>query len=122
MQEPLQLAFRNMAAPIGLEEAIREEFTALEQFCDRIAACHVTVEAEQHRQRHGKLYRVRIVMTVPGREIVVAREPAERHRYDDVHIAMRDAFHAARRQLVEYARMAKGAVKTHVAAQPDMVA
>lgn len=120
MQEPLQIAFRNMTAPIGLEEAIRGEFADLEQFHDRIIACHVTVEADHHRHRHGNLYRVRIVLTVPGREIVVAREPAERHKHEDVHLSMRDAFHAARRQLQEHARIAKGAVKTHAAPQGEV--
>jgi hypothetical protein len=42
---------------------------------------------------------------VPGREIVVGREPAN-HAHDDMNVAIRDAFDAARRQLEDVARRA----------------
>jgi ribosome-associated translation inhibitor RaiA len=45
---------------------------------------------------------------VPGSEIVVNRDHAE-----DVYVALRDAFDAAKRQLEDYARKIRGDVKTH---------
>jgi cold shock CspA family protein len=54
------------------------------------------------------LYNVRIDMTVPGAELVIKREPNE-----DLDVAIRDAFDAARRQLEDFARRHRGAVKHH---------
>jgi ribosome-associated translation inhibitor RaiA len=46
---------------------------------------------------------VRIDVTVPGREIVINHDHDE-----DVYVALRDAFDAARRQLEDYARIRRG--------------
>jgi hypothetical protein len=50
---------------------------------------------------------------MPGRELVVSRDPAEHDAYEDVYVAIRDAFDAAKRQVEDQARVARGAVKTH---------
>ncbi len=52
---------------------------------------------------------MRIDIGVPGGEIVVNRDHAE-----DVYVALRDAFDAAKRQVEDYARKIRGDVKTHV--------
>jgi len=61
----------------------------------------------KHHQQ-GKQFNVRIDIGVPGSEIVVNRDHAE-----DVYVALRDAFDAAKRQLEDYARKMRGDVKTH---------
>ena len=40
---------------------------------------------------------MRVELAVPGRSIVVDREPHEHHEHEDVYIAVRDAFDAVRR-------------------------
>ena len=51
---------------------------------------------------------MRIDIGVPGNEIVV------NHNHDeDVYVAMRDAFDAAKRQLEDYARKIRGDTKVH---------
>ena len=47
---------------------------------------------------------VRIDLTVPGEEIVIGREPGHDHAHEDVYVAIRDAFDAAKRQLQDHAR------------------
>jgi hypothetical protein len=44
---------------------------------------------------------VRIDLTVPGAELVVSRDPELDHGHEDVYVAIRDAFDAARRQLAD---------------------
>jgi cold shock CspA family protein len=67
-----------------------------------------------HRQHHkGTLFHVRIDLRVPGRELVVNRDPTEHHAHEDVYVAIRDAFDAARRQLEDHAREMRGGVKSH---------
>jgi cold shock CspA family protein/PHD/YefM family antitoxin component YafN of YafNO toxin-antitoxin module len=66
------------------------------------------VEESQRRHRQGKLYSVRIDITVPGKELAVTREENE-----DAYVAVRDAFDAAVRKLEEHVRRRHGGVKAH---------
>lgn len=115
MQEPLRIAFRNMTPPIAVEDTIRERATQLERFYDRITACNVVVEAHHRRHHQGNIYHVRIDLIVPDREIVVRRDPPEHHTHEDLHVAIRDAFDAAQRQLQDHSRAMQGARKAHTA-------
>lgn len=117
MELPLQVTFRRVAASPAVEARIRERAEALDRFFDRITSCRVAVECENARQGQGASYRVRIDLKVPGREIVVGRDAGARRRYQDIHVAVREAFDAAQRLLEDYARQLRGDVKTH--AVPD---
>jgi cold shock CspA family protein len=77
--------------------------------------CRVTVEAPHRHHRHGKLYDVRIDLSVPGRDVFVGRSGPLNHAHEDVYVAIRDAFNAAGRQLQDHVRKAQGAVKVHPA-------
>jgi cold shock CspA family protein len=50
---------------------------------------------------------------MPGEEIIADRHPAKHQAHEDVYVALRDAFNAARRQLEDYVRKRRGKVKTH---------
>ncbi len=113
MQLPIQITFRKMDTSPSVEAHIRERAEALEKFYDRITGCRVVVEQSARRQRKGKLYHIRIDLTVPGREIVVKRDPPEDHAHEDILVAVRDVFDAARRQLEDHARKVRGDVKGH---------
>jgi ribosomal subunit interface protein len=113
MQLPLQITFRKMAPSPAVETHIRERVDALDRYFGRIMACRVVVEASTRRQRKGRLYHLRVDLTVPGREIVVKRDPPEHQAHEDILVAVRDAFDAARRQLEDHARDARGDVKFH---------
>ncbi|HUZ75384.1 MAG TPA: HPF/RaiA family ribosome-associated protein [Stellaceae bacterium] len=113
MQVPLRITFKGMAVSPTVDGRIRERADALEHFFPDIVSCHVAVELTAHRHRQGNLYHVHIGMTVPGHEIVVNRDPPEHHAHEDVLVAVRDAFDAARRQLEDYARRMRVETKTH---------
>jgi len=115
MQLPLQITFRHMEPSPAVEAHIRERAEALDRFYSRIMGCRVVVEASAHRQRQGNLYHVRVDLTVPGREIVVKRDPPEHHAHEDILVAVRDAFDATRRQLEDYVRTLRGDTKAHEA-------
>lgn len=113
MQLPLQITFRKMAPSPAVEAHIRERATELERFFGRIMACRVVVEASSRRHEQGNIYHLVIDLTVPGREIVVRRDPPEHQAHEDILVAVRDAFDSARRQLEDHARTVRGDVKTH---------
>lgn len=114
MRLPLQISFRNMPGSDAVEQAIRERAERLDRFCNRIMGCRVVVET-RHRHHQGNLYHIRIDLTLPGREIVVGREPALHRSYEDVYVAIRDAFDAARRRLEDYMRRHDHRAKVHEA-------
>jgi hypothetical protein len=59
---------------------------------------------------------VRVDLTVPGGELAVTRGPSPLHQaHEDPLVAIRDAFDAARRELMDYARRQRGQVKAHAA-------
>jgi ribosomal subunit interface protein len=113
MQIPVQVSFRNMDHSAAIEVKVRERAARLDRFYDRIMGCRVVVEAPHRRHHQGKLYHVRIDLTVPGSEILVTREPMKHHAHEDVYVAIRDAFDAAQRQLEDHVRQQRHEVKTH---------
>lgn len=108
MKVPLQITSRNMSLSEAAEEAIREKVDKLDAFFDRITSCRILVEAPHRHSHQGVLYNVVVDITVPGSELVVKREP-----HEDLYVAIRDAFEAARRQLQSYARKRRGEIKAH---------
>lgn len=123
----------------AIEANIRERAEKLDTFYDRIMSCRVVIEAPHRSHRKGKAYHVRIDMTLPGGELVVKREPkrivdeplrllkepevelavnrelSKPDAHEDVYVAIRDAFDAARRKLQDYARRQRGELKSHEA-------
>lgn len=113
MQVPIEVVFRNLDRSPEIEAEVRDRAAWLEDFYDNITSCTVVVEAEHHHQRKGNLYHVRIHLGVPGHEITVDREPHAHHAHEDLHVAIRDAFDAARRQLQDSIRERRHKVKQH---------
>jgi ribosome-associated translation inhibitor RaiA len=111
---PLEIAFHNVDRSPAVETAVRERVAKLEQFAE-ITSCRVTVEAPHKSHRHGNLYTVRVDLRFPGGEAVANRSPSADHSHEDVYLALRDAFRAARRQLQDLQRVRRGDVKTHLA-------
>jgi cold shock CspA family protein len=112
MQEPLQIAFHNMASSPALEQRVRELFDRLERYYDGIISARVVLEAP-HKQAHKSTLGISISIGVPGRDIVVKREQRV-HESDNHNIwVLTEAFEAAGRQLEEYSRIRRHDVKTH---------
>ena len=122
MTLPVQITFRNFSSTPALEEHIRDKASRLERYYDHIMSCRVLVEERHRHHRQGRLFHVRIELGVPHGEVVVSREPDEAHEHEDVYVALRDAFDAARRRLEDRARTARHDVKSHEAPQHGTVA
>jgi ribosomal subunit interface protein len=108
MKTPLQITFRDIKHSEALETHIREKAEKLETFFEPIMSCRVVVEMPHQHKHQGKAFNVRIDIGVPGSEIVVNRD-----RHEDVYVALRDAFDAAKRQLEDYARRLNRETKSH---------
>jgi len=108
MQTPLQITIRDIATSEALETHIRDKAKKLDEFFDHIMSCRVVVEIPHKHHHQGKQFNVRIDIGVPGDEIVINRD-----HHEDVYVALRDAFDAAKRLLEDHARKIRGEVKTH---------
>jgi ribosomal subunit interface protein len=120
MQVPLQITFRDMSPSEAVEAKIRERAEALDKYFPNIVGCRVVVESTARQHHKGKLYYLRVDLTVPGKEIVSKRHPDDNHAHEDIFVAVRDAFDEARRQLEDYSQRLKGMVKKHRDAEPDI--
>jgi hypothetical protein len=130
MAEP-EVTFRNMSSGGWLEEDIQRRVRKLNVYCPDIISSRALVEIPHRHQRSGKRFHVRIDLTVPGEHIVVSHGPTLRgllrdlgrtawakqaeieSARKDIHLVVREAFDIARRQLCDYARRRRLAVKTH---------
>ncbi len=105
MDRPLEIAFHNISSSESLEALIREQVDRLDQRFGRLVGCRVSVEALHRQHQSGNIYECHIVLSVPGRDLSVSREPhraKERYANPDVRTSIRDAFKAAERQLQEF--------------------
>ncbi len=101
----------------ALEAAIREKAEKLNEFYPRIMSCRVVVEEVAAHKRQGKLFDLRIDVKVPGHEIAITRD-----RNEDIFVALRDAFDAAKRKLEDEVRVQRGDVKVHEIPQHGRIA
>lgn len=117
MRLPLQVTFKNIPPSDAIESHISEKAAKLDRFSERIMSCRVVVDSTQRRQHQGKLFVVRVDMTVPrSKELVTSAE------HEDVYVAIRDAFDSAYRVVEEKRRQERGVVKSHEEAPIGLVA
>lgn len=113
MAVDLHISFRGMEPSPAAEARVRHRVEELEQFSDRISSCRVVLEATDRHHRQGRIYHVRVDLTVAGGRIVASRDPGLNHAHEDLHVAIRDAFDAARRRLQDHMRRLDGQTKQH---------
>jgi cold shock CspA family protein/ribosome-associated translation inhibitor RaiA len=135
MQLTPSITFRGIDPSAALEAEIRTRIGKLETYYHSIMGCQVLVEFAQRHHETGNRYHVRIDLTVPGEDIVVAHDASLHATDQDIHlakatkqdetdperkhafVAVREAFDIARRRLQDYARRQRGTVKA-AARQP----
>lgn len=104
MTKPLQVIFHGIDRSDAVEEHVRDKVAKLTRLHPQIASCRVTIELPHKHHHQGQLFDVRIELGVPGKDIAVNREPGN----EDMYMALRDAFDAAKRQLDAAAREQRG--------------
>jgi len=113
MQSPVQILFKNMESSEALEAAINKWVDKLDRAYPAIISCRVSIEAPSNKKIHGGIYHTRIDIRLPGREVVVNRNPDLHHSCSDVYVSIRDAFKSAQRQLEDVVKRSQEKVKSH---------
>lgn len=114
MPFPLTITFRDLAPSPAIEGFVRRWASRLETVYHRIERCRVVIERPHQRHHQGQRYRVRVALAVPGSDVEVSRDHALDGAHENLYVAVRDAFLAARRQLAQRSRRMRAEVKTHV--------
>ena len=70
--DALNVVFRHMDPSPAVEARIRTHVERLEQIHGRITTGQVVVEAPHRHNRQGRLFTVRLRLSTPGRQVVVA--------------------------------------------------
>jgi ribosome-associated translation inhibitor RaiA len=97
MSFPLHITVRDVQHADALESRVRQHADKLGSLDERIVTCRVAIEAPHRHKRHGRQYRVRINLAVPGAELVADRGLDEAQGAEDVCAAIDRTFdHVAR--------------------------
>lgn len=110
---PLQITFRHMKRSPALEARIAELAEKLDRFSEQILHCQVIVDDPRRKHRHGVPFEFHLRITLPGKEIAIRRAAPADPAHQDPYVALRDAFHAARRRIQDYERKRRLDVKSH---------
>ncbi len=92
--ESVEITLRGISHSDALEARIREKVRKLAEIFPSLIGCRVIAEVPCQGHHHGNQFVVRLDIAMPGSEIVVNRD-----HHEDVYVALREAFRAARRQL-----------------------
>jgi cold shock CspA family protein/ribosome-associated translation inhibitor RaiA len=113
MHLPLQITFRHMEPSPALEARIRQLAEKLDHYSQEIMSCRVVIEAPHKHHHQGTLYTVHLDITSPSGEIAVTRDQHDKHAHEDAHVALRDAFRAAERQIEQRVQKLRRETKEH---------
>ncbi len=111
MQTPLEIEFNGVEKSDALEAKITEKFNKLSRHFSRMTSGRVVV-AKPHRHSKGaNPFLIKIEVGVPGQPPVLISSARDDDReHEDIQIALRDAFDAAKRRLDELAaKLSRGA-------------
>ncbi len=120
MTLPVHVTFRDMPSSPALHSAVEEHAQRLQRFAPQIHRCEVVVQYSERRHHRGNRYLVHVRLLMPGAQIDAGRTPNDDESHEDVYVALRDAFDAARRQLEDFVRVRRGDVKTHTPTEPPV--
>lgn len=113
MQRAPNITWRNVEHGPAAEADVMKYIAKLDRVHPRITGIDVVVAQPHGRHQQGNLYRVRVDIHLPGDQVVVTRDPPAHQAREDLHVAIRDAFKAARSRLDEEAAVVRGDVKPH---------
>jgi ribosome-associated translation inhibitor RaiA len=112
MTTPLEITFKGLDKSAAVEAKITEKVAKLEKVFDRMTHCRVVVAAPNKHAHKGKSYEIKIDVGIPDHApLILTHESAVGHAQEDLMIALRDAFDAAKRRLDDIAARLKGSAK-----------
>jgi cold shock CspA family protein len=110
-----KIQFLNFDESESVGKTIQSHLETLEKITNRITSCHVVISRPHRKQLKGNIFHVKLRVQLPGATIVIDKDPGKNQAHQDVYVAVRDAFWAAKRKVEDYVRKQSGFVKEKVA-------
>ena len=100
---PIEVTFRNMDRSDALEAEARRRAQKLATLWSGVISCRIVGEVAQRSPVHPgtKLHVFRVEVAVPGEDIHASNDIHKEESARDPYLAMREAFDAAERQLLD---------------------
>jgi hypothetical protein len=102
MKTNIRTTFRHIRSFDELAEVIERESRELQEIHPIITNCKVTIDRPHHNQGNGNHFRVRVMLSVPGKQLISSSEAKEGNL--DILNAVTEAFIAARDSVNSYIR------------------
>ncbi|MBL4633325.1 MAG: ribosome-associated translation inhibitor RaiA [Kofleriaceae bacterium] len=93
------ITYRAMESSPSIDMLIYEQIEKLERHCPSLISCRVVVSAPSTHHTKGAQFKVTVDLSVPGSAVIADRESTPSHAHDDCHMAVRDAFRAALKEV-----------------------
>jgi ribosome-associated translation inhibitor RaiA len=104
MTSPLEVHFHGIEKSSALQSRVEEKYDKLKRHCERMTSCRVVLEAPHRNSAKAKVFQVKIEISIPGQKLIIVNHEREgAHAQEDLSLAIRDAFEAARRKVDEIA-------------------
>ncbi len=100
-----QVTFRGISPSPTIVDVVWKRSRKLQEVSPQLEGCHVVIEASSHGSQRRISYRVSVHLTGGTSAETRTTRQAES---DNLYVAMRDAFDAARRQLAARGRSPRG--------------
>ena len=100
MNTPLEVTFQGVEKSASIEAQIQEKIAKLEKHFDRMTHARIVIAAPHRHSQKGKIYQIKVELGIPDHApIIVTHEPDVSQVHEDLAMALREVFDAARRRL-----------------------
>lgn len=110
----LKIQYLGFGESEAVNTAVQEHIDSLEKMSPNILSCRTILTRPSRKHQQGTTFQVKLLLQLPGTTIVINKDPGLNHAHEDIYVAIRDAFLAARRKVEDYNRIRSGQVKEKV--------
>lgn len=110
----LKIQYMGIRESDTVSAAIWDYVEHLERLSNQIMSCHVLISRPARKKHKGSIYHIKIRLHLRGTDIIIDRDKENNTSHEDVYVALRDAFDAAKRKVEDYVRVQSGQVKQRI--------
>ena len=99
MQTPINIQFHQMEKSEAVTARLKDKTYELEKKFGQFISCHIIIEQDNKNQNQGRLFKIKINLNLPKKEIIVNNQ-----KDDDIFVVVRDAIASLTRQLEDHDR------------------
>jgi ribosome-associated translation inhibitor RaiA len=96
---PINIVFRDFAPTESIHNSVYDQIERLLPFHRKISSCQVAISEPHRHKNNGRIYHIGIKLGLRGRPVYITREPEQNAEHEDIYIAIRHAFDAAKKRL-----------------------